>query len=113
MSEAQSIQWYPGHMAKTKRKIEQDLKLVDAVAELVDARVPVSSRNPLLATLIENKPRIILLNKSDMADAAETARWIAAYKQEGAWALAVDCKSGKGVNGFVPLVREALKANLP
>ena len=76
MSEAQSIQWYPGHMAKTKRKIEQDLKLVDAVAELVDARVPVSSRNPLLATLIENKPRIILLNKSDMADAAETARWI-------------------------------------
>ena len=109
MSEAQSIQWDPGHMAKTKRKIEQDLKLVDAVAELVDARVPVSSRNPLLATLIENKPRIILLNKSDMADAAETARWIAAYKQEGAWALAVDCKSGKGVNGFVPLVREALK----
>ena len=109
MSEVQSIQWYPGHMARTKRKIEQDLKLVDAVAEIVDARVPVSSRNPLLATFIENKPRIILLNKSDMADAAETARWIAAYKQEGIWALAVDCKNGKGVNSFVPLVREALK----
>lgn len=109
MSDIQSVQWYPGHMAKTKRKIEQDLKLVDAVAELVDARVPVSSRNPMLASLVNNKPRIVLLNKSDMADPGETARWIAAYKKENIRALALDCKSGKGINGFVPLVQEALR----
>ena len=109
MSEAQSIQWYPGHMAKTKRKIEQDLKLSGCGGRACRCPCTGFQPEPLTGTLIENKPRIILLNKSDMADAAETARWIAAYKQEGAWALAVDCKSGKGVNGFVPLVREALK----
>ena len=68
MSEPQSIQWFPGHMTKTKRQIEKTLKLVDAVAEIVDARVPVSSRNPILHKLIQGKPRVILLNKADMAD---------------------------------------------
>lgn len=109
MSEAQSIQWFPGHMTKTKRKIEESLKLIDAVAEIIDARVPVSSRNPDLDKLVQSKPRIILLNKCDMADAKETARWIEYYKKSGISAIAVDCKSGKGLNSFIPLVRNVLR----
>ena len=109
MSEAQSIQWFPGHMTRTKRQIEKTLKLVDAVAEIVDARIPVSSRNPILHQLIQGKPRVILLNKADMADPQQTARWIAYYKEKGITAIAVDCRSGKGMNQFIPTVREALK----
>lgn len=108
MSEAQTIQWFPGHMTRTKRQIEKSLKLVDAVAEIVDARIPVSSRNPDLNQLIQNKPRVILLNKSDMADPAQTARWIDYYKQNGVHAIAIDCRSGRGLNGFIPLVKEVL-----
>ena len=100
MSEAQTIQWFPGHMTRTKRQIEKSLKMVDIVAEIIDARVPVSSRNPILKKLIGNKPRLILMNKSDMADSAATARWIAYYKQKGVKAIALDCRTGKGVNGF-------------
>lgn len=109
MSEPQSIQWFPGHMTKTKRKIEASLKLVDVIAEIIDARIPVSSRNPELSKIINNKPRVIVMNKSDMADPAETKRWIAYYRQNGITAAAVDCKSGKGLNAFVPMVREVLK----
>lgn len=108
MSEAQTIQWFPGHMTRTKRQIEKSLKLVDAVAEIVDARIPVSSRNPDLNQLIQNKPRVILLNKSDMADPAQTARWIDYYKQNGVHTIAIDCRSGRGLNGFIPLVKEVL-----
>lgn len=109
MSEAQSIQWFPGHMTKTKRQIEKTMKLVDAVAEIVDARVPESSRNPILHQLIQGKPRVILLNKADMADPQQTARWIEYYKQKGITAIAVDCRSGKGMNQFIPTVRSVLK----
>lgn len=109
MSEPQSIQWFPGHMTKTKRQIEKTLKLVDAVAEIVDARIPVSSRNPILHKLIQGKPRVILLNKADMADSQQTARWIAYYKEKGITAIAVDCRSGKGMNNFIPTVRSVLK----
>ena len=109
MSEAQSIQWFPGHMTRTKRQIEKSLKLVDAVAEIVDARVPISSRNPVLDKLIQNKPRVILMNKCDMADPAQTSRWIAYYQSKGIPAIALDCRSGKGLNGFIPLVREVLR----
>lgn len=109
MSETQSIQWFPGHMTKTKRQIEKTLKLVDAVAEIVDARVPVSSRNPILHKLIQGKPRVILLNKADMADPQQTARWIAYYKEKGITAIAVDCRNGKGMNQFIPTVRSVLK----
>ena len=109
MSEAQQIQWYPGHMTKTKRQIEKSLGLVDAVAEIVDARIPVSSRNPVLDKLIQKKPRVILLNKSDMADPKETARWIDFYRSCGISAIAVDCRSGKGLSGFIPLVKTVLK----
>ena len=108
MSEAQSIQWFPGHMTKTKRQIEKCLKLVDAVAEIIDARIPVSSRNPILDKLIQNKPRVILLNKSDMADPLQTSRWIEYYKSKGIVAIPIDCRTGKGLNGFIPLIREVL-----
>ena len=109
MSEAQSIQWFPGHMTKTRRQIEKSLKLVDAVAEIIDARIPFSSRNPVLNNLIQKKPRVILLNKSDMADPAQTKRWIELYRSQGIPALAVDCRTGKGLNQFIPLIKEVLK----
>lgn len=108
MNEVQSIQWFPGHMTKTKRRIQDSLKLVEAVAEIIDARVPVSSRNPDLDQLVQSKPRIILLNKCDMADSVQTSRWISYFQKKGAYALAVDCKSGKGLQGFMPLVRSVL-----
>lgn len=97
---SQNIQWFPGHMAKTKRKIKEQLKLVDAVAEITDARIPVSSRNPDIPDLIGDKPHIIVLNKCDMADRAETEKWIDIYKKSGISAVAADCKSGKGINEF-------------
>lgn len=108
MSEAQSIQWFPGHMTKTKRQIEKSLKLVDVVAEIIDARIPVSSRNPVLNSLIENKPRIILMNKSDVADSTRTSQWVDYYKSQGIRALPIDCRSGKGLNGFIPLIKDVL-----
>lgn len=112
MSEAQSIQWFPGHMTKTKRQIEKSLKLVDVVAEIIDARIPVSSRNPILNSLIQNKPRIILMNKCDMADPAQTARWIDYYRSKGIFALPIDCRTGKGLNGFIPLIKNVLSERI-
>ena len=109
MSEAQTVQWFPGHMTRTRRQMEKSLKLVDAVAEVADARIPVSSRNPELDRILQNKPRILLLNKCDMADPAQTARWLAWYRSQGWAALAVDCKTGKGLGGFQAAVRELLK----
>ena len=103
-----SINWFPGHMAKTRRKISEDLKKVDAVAEIIDARIPVSSRNPELAGLILNKPRLVLLNKCDMADAAVTAAWLKVLSNQNTRALALDCRSGKGVQAFAPAVKELL-----
>lgn len=99
-------------MTKAKRKIEQDIKLVDAVTEIVDARIPVSSRNPILDKIIKSKPRIILLNKCDMADPNQTLNWIKYYKNENITAIAVDCKTGKGLNLFLPSVNSALKDKL-
>ncbi len=108
MSEAQTIQWFPGHMTKTKRQIEKSLKLVDVVAEIIDARIPISSRNPVLSKIIQNKPRVILMNKCDAADPIQTKRWIEYYKEKGIPAIAVDCKTGKGLNAFIPLVKDVL-----
>ncbi len=112
MSEAQNIQWFPGHMAKTRRKLKEYLGLVDAVAEIVDARIPASSRNPDLAGIISDKPRIVLLNKCDMADPSVTEQWIRRIKAEGAIAIAVDCKSGKGLSVFKNTVKEMLADRL-
>ncbi len=108
MEELKTIQWFPGHMTKTRRKIGAQLKLIDAVAVLLDARVPYSSCNPDLGSLINNKPRIFILNKSDMADPNETKKWIALFKQKNAAAIALDCKSGRGLNAFIPTVKNVL-----
>ncbi len=102
------IQWFPGHMAKTRRMIAANLSLVDAVVEILDARIPQSSRNPEMDRMVGTKPRLLLLNKADMADPAMTARWIAAYRAQGSLAIAVDCRSGKGIRQFAPTVREQL-----
>lgn len=108
MSEIQNIQWFPGHMTKTKRQIQASLKLVDAVAEILDARIPLSSKNPDLQKLIQNKPKVVLLNKCDMANQTATSRWIDYYASRGITAIAVDCKSGKGLNKFAPAVNNVL-----
>lgn len=112
MSNSQNIQWFPGHMAKTKRQISEQLKIIDAVAEVVDARIPVSSRNPDLAGIIGDKPHIILLNKCDMADSKATNDWINYYNSCGISAIPVDCKSGKGLNVFKDTVKIALADKL-
>lgn len=108
MTDIPSIQWFPGHMAKTKRLIKDCLPLVDAVVEIIDARIPASSRNPDLNQLIEGKPRIVLLNKYDAADDKATERWIEYYKNQSVAVLATDCRSGKGIKSFLPLVRKVL-----
>ncbi len=109
---APSIQWFPGHMTKARRMMESSLKLVDIVVELCDARIPASSRNPEIDRLVGRKPRILLLNKSDAADEALTRQWVAWYQSQGIPALAADCRSGKGLGGFLPLVRKTLSAEL-
>lgn len=112
MSEIQNIQWFPGHMTKTKRQIQASLKLVDAVAEILDARIPVSSRNPDLQKLIQNKPKVVLLNKCDMANPNATKQWIDYYDRQGITAIPIDCKSGKGLNKFAPAVNKVLSEKL-
>ncbi len=104
-----NINWYPGHMKKASRMMEDSLKLVDAVAELRDARIPESSRNPDIERLSGGKPRLIILNRADQADPAVTARWRAALTGEGVMALEMDCKSGKGVGSFPSAARTLLK----
>lgn len=108
----QNVQWFPGHMAKTRRLIKECLPQVDAVTEVLDARVPESSRNPELSDLIGDKPRIVLLNKCDVADDRATKLWVAHYQKTCAAVLPVDCKSGKGLNQFVPLMRSVLKEKI-
>ena len=108
-SQKQVVQWFPGHMAKTRRQIKECLPLVDAVTEIVDARIPQSSRNPELDELASNKPRIILLNKSDIADDRATKQWIDYYESQGVFAIAVDCRTGKGLASYESLVRKVLK----
>ncbi len=107
-----NIQWYPGHMTKTRRQIEADLKLVDAVCEIVDARIPISSRNPDIDAICGNKPRIVVLNRMDLADASATQQWMAYYREKGMAALATDCKTRKGIGDFQPAVRSVLKEKL-
>lgn len=102
------IQWFPGHMTKTRRMIEADLKLVDAVVEIIDSRIPDSSRNPIINELVQNKPRIILMNKCDYADDKMTEQWKKHYQNQGYAVLCCDCRSGKGLNGFVPLLKKQL-----
>ena len=105
----QTIQWFPGHMTRTKRKITQLLPLIDIVVEVVDARIPQSSRNPDLDSLLASKPRMIVLNKADIADPKATEDWLYRFRKQGLAAMTLDCKTGKGLSRFVPLMREVLK----
>ncbi len=107
-----NIQWYPGHMTKTRRQIEADLKLVDAVCEIVDARIPVSSRNPDIDSICGSKPRIIVLNRMDLADPTATKAWLAHFREKGFAAVATDCKSRKGITSFQPAVRNLLSEKI-
>ncbi len=107
-----NIQWYPGHMTKTRRMMEENLKLVDAVCEILDARIPVSSRNPDIDAICGNKPRMIILNRIDMADPGMVKTWTEYFKKKGMAVIQTDCKSRKGINTFVPAVRSLLKEKI-
>lgn len=104
-TEMKDIQWFPGHMAKTRRLIQSNLSLVDGIVEILDARTPLSSRNPEMDRLTTGKPKMILLNKCDMADEKITSLWIDYFKSIGITAIAVDCKNGKGVKNFLPVLK--------
>ena len=110
--ENMNIQWYPGHMTKTRRQIEADLKQVDAVCEIVDARIPIASRNPDIDSICGNKPRIVILNRMDLADPAATKRWVSWFKEKGVAAVPTDCKTKRGINDFLPAVRSLLKEKI-
>lgn len=106
------IQWYPGHMTKTRRQMEEDIRQVDAVCEIVDARIPVSSRNPDIDSLCGGKPRILVLNRMDLADPRGTEAWMAHFRNRGYTVLATDCKSRKGISGFSAAARNACREKL-
>ena len=112
MNNEMNIQWYPGHMTKTRRQIEADLKQVDAVCEIVDARIPISSRNPDIDSICGSKPRIIILNRMDLADQSATKLWASFFREKGMAVVATDCKSRKGINEFQPAVRSLLKERI-
>ncbi len=112
MTDNMNIQWYPGHMTKTRRQIEADLKQVDAVCEIVDARIPISSRNPDIDAICGAKPRMIVLNRTDLADPAATRKWREYFKEKGMAVLATDCKSRQGINEFTPAARAACAEKL-
>lgn len=107
-----NIQWYPGHMTKTRRQIEADLKQVDAVCEIVDARIPISSRNPDIDAICAGKPRIIVLNRMDLADSEATKKWLRYFRDRGMASVATDCKTKRGISEFQPAVRSVLKEKI-
>ena len=104
-----TIQWFPGHMAKARRQVTEKLKFIDIVFELVDARIPAASRNPMIDEIITNKPRLVLLNKADMADPRMTKEWISFYKKQGIHALAIDSQTGSGLKQIITSSKEILK----
>ena len=104
-----NIQWFPGHMTKTKRMIAENIRLCDCVIELCDARCPKSSRNPMLPSLIGNKKLLLVINKSDIADSVETQKWIERFKKEGVYAIALSCNDAKGIAKVFDAVKELLK----
>ncbi len=110
--ENMNIQWYPGHMTKTRRQIEADLKQVDAVCEIVDARIPVSSRNPDIDSICAGKPRIVVLNRMDLADSNGTQKWVEHFQKRGIAAVPTDCKARRGIDKFQAAVRSVLKEKI-
>lgn len=107
-----NIQWFPGHMTKAQRMIEENIRLVDAVCEILDARIPRASRNPDIDRLAGGRPRLVILNRCDLADPAVTSQWTAYFRAQGLAVLETDARTGKGVNGFAPAVRELLADKL-
>ena len=107
-----NIQWYPGHMTKTRRQIEADLKHVDIVAEIIDARIPISSRNPDIDAICADKPRLIVLNRADQADPAQNRAWGEYFRKKGYAVLETDAKTGRGVNQFSSVTQEVLKEQI-
>ncbi|MFR5025347.1 MAG: ribosome biogenesis GTPase YlqF [Evtepia gabavorous] len=107
-----NIQWYPGHMTKTRRMIGENLKYVDVVAEVIDARIPIASRNPDLDELVGGKPRVVILNRADQADPAASKVWGAYFRAQGISVLECDARSGAGVKQFSPVMRAALKEQI-
>lgn len=107
-----TIQWFPGHMTRARRQIQDKLKLIDLAIELMDARIPISSRNPMIDEILGNKPRLILLNKADLADSAVTAEWVQRLKRDGVDALPIDSISGTNVKEIIPRCKHLLKDRL-
>lgn len=107
-----NINWYPGHMAKTKREIAEDIKLIDVVIEILDARIPVSSQNPDIQNVIKNKKKIILLNKCDLADEFETKKWIEYFKVKGIPAIKINANDGKGIKEVTKTIQEIMAEEL-
>ena len=107
-----NYQWYPGHMTKAKRQMQEDLKLIDLIIELVDARVPVSSRNPDIDELGKNKARLILLNKADLADERYNQKWMEYFKEQGYYVVKINSRSGAGLKGIQAVVQEACREKI-
>lgn len=107
-----TIQWFPGHMTRARRQIEDKLKLIDVAIELLDARIPMSSRNPMVDDILKGKPRLVLLNKADLADPAITAEWVKYFTDQGLKALPIDASSGTGVKEILPRCKELMSAKI-
>ena len=107
-----NINWYPGHMAKTKRQIIEDLKLIDIVIELLDSRIPISSQNPNIAEITKNKKKIIVLNKCDLSDDTQNKKWVEYFKNKGITAVLVDANSGKGIDNCIKEIENSMKEEL-
>lgn len=105
----QNLQWYPGHMAKTRRLIEENLKFIDVVVEILDARIPFSGRNPNFDDIIRNKPRLLVMNKADLADKELTKAWIEAYKKSGLTVIPISCATGEGINRVTSQARALIQ----
>ena len=108
----QNLQWYPGHMAKTRRMIEENLKNIDVVVEILDARIPFSGRNPNFDDIIINKPRLVVMNKYDLADASITDKWTKWYQNQGIRVIPISCATGLGINKIAPEARELIKEKI-
>ncbi|MGK0551790.1 ribosome biogenesis GTPase YlqF [Enterococcus faecalis] len=107
-----AIQWFPGHMAKAKREVSEKLKHVDIVFELVDARLPLSSRNPMMDQIVQRKPRLVLLNKGDLADPEQNKKWCNYFQEQGLSALVINAQANKGINKIVPAAKKVLQEKL-
>ena len=107
-----NINWYPGHMAKTKKQIQEDLKLIDVVIEILDARIPLSSQNPDIAKITENKKRIVVLNKSDLADEKQNILWKNYFQKNSIPTVIADCNTGKGIKELIKEIENIMTEDL-